>query len=124
MLHRVAVWIMECSRSFAIATINLYYFVFIGLSFGDTNKRREQPYSSVLLLYPLRPSLTAGVLEVGLNNADNMTDQRQPCEQRSSCEGSMLSSSWLSTSTAGDIDVGLNICDSYPGGAHPGDDNH
>ena len=63
---------MECSRSFAIATINLYCFVFIGLSFGDTNKIREQPYSLVLILYPLRPSLTAGVLEVGLNNADNM----------------------------------------------------
>ena len=48
-----------------------------------------------------------------------MTDQRQPWEQRSSCEGNMSSSAWLSTSTAGDIIV--YICDSYPGGAHPGD---
>ena len=96
-------------------------FVFIWLSFGDTNKRREQPYSIVLLLYPFRPSLTAGVLEVGLNNADNMTDQRQPWEQRSSCEGNMSSSAWLSTSTAGDINV--YVFDSYPGGAHPGDYN-
>ena len=60
-----------------ISAIN-FVFVCIGLSFGDTNKRREQPYSIVLLLYPFRPSLTAGVLEVGLNNADSMTDQKQP----------------------------------------------
>ena len=51
-----------------------------------------------------------------------MTDRRQPCEQRSSCdcEGNMSASAWLSTFTAGDIDVGLHVCDRYPGGAHPG----
>ena len=58
---------MDCSRSFAIATINLYYFVFIGLSFGDTNKRRELPYSIFFLLYPLRPSLTI-VMQLQLTN--------------------------------------------------------
>ena len=50
-----------------------------------------------------------------------MTYRRQPCEQQSSCEGNVSSSAWLSTSTAGDIDV--NVCDSYPGGAHPGEYN-
>ena len=54
-----------------------------------------------------------------------MTYRRQPCEQRSSCdcEGNMSASAWLSTFTAGDIDVGLHVCDRCPGGAHPGDYN-
>ena len=33
-----------------ITTINLYYFLFIGLSFGDDNKRPDNPYSIVRLL--------------------------------------------------------------------------
>ena len=45
--------IMECSRLFVIiATLNLYYFVFIGLSLGDEIKRREQQYSIVRLYNP------------------------------------------------------------------------
>ena len=41
-----------------IAIRNLYMCVFIGLSFGDDNKRRENPYSIVRLLYRFGPSLT------------------------------------------------------------------
>ena len=82
----------------------------------------EQPYSIVRLLSPLRPSLAAGVLEVGLYNAENMTDRRQPWEQPSPREGNMSSSSTQSNSTEVDIDV--HVYDSYPGGAHPGDYNH
>ena len=82
--------------------------------------------SIVRLLYRFGPSLTTGVVEVGFTTQRTiMTDRRQPCEQRSSCdcEGNMSASAWLSTFTAGDIDVGLHVCDSYPGGAHPGDYN-
>ena len=76
--------------------------------------------SIVRLLYRFGPSLTTGVVEVGFTTQRTiMTDRRQPCEQRSSCdcEGNMSASAWLSTFTAGDIDVGLHVCDSYPGGA-------
>ena len=81
------------------------------------NKRREQPHSIVLL------SISDNWCpEVRFTTQRTiMTDRRQPCEQRSSCEGNVSSSAWLSTSTAGDIYV--HVCDSYPGGAHPGDYN-
>ena len=48
--------------------------------------------SIVRLLYRFGPSLTTGVVEVGFTTQRTiMTDRRQPCEQRSSCdcEGNM-----------------------------------
>ena len=86
------------------------------------NKRRDQPYSIVFVSVPrFGPSLTTGVLEVGFTTQRTiMADRRQPWEQLSS-HSEMLSSAWLSKWTAVDTDV--HVCDSYPGGAHPGDYN-
>ena len=86
------------------------------------NKRRDQPYSIVFVSVPrFGPSLTTGVLEVGFTTQRTiMADRRQPWEQLSS-HSEMLSSAWLSKWTAVDTDV--HVCDSYPGGAYPGDYN-
>ena len=98
---------MECSRLFVIiATINLYYFVVIGLSLDTRINAVRNRLLIVRLVYPLWSSLTDGVLEVGLYtcNAENMAyrednpvssavHEKETCRQVRGCRNMQLVSS-------------------------------